>query len=62
MSKLKIVSDGTARGTRVFSQNAEITGIARIEILPIEPDELVTAVLTFSNVEIDLVLELKEGA
>ncbi len=62
MSKLKIVSDGTARGTSVFYQNTEITGIARIEILPIEPDGLVSAVLTFLAVEIDLVAELKDGA
>ncbi len=62
MSKLKIVSDGTARGTHAFFQNTEITGIARIEILPIEPDGLVGAVLTFLAVEIDLVAELKDGA
>jgi hypothetical protein len=62
MTTLKIVSDGTARGTRVFSQNTEITGIARIEILPIESDEFVSAVLTFTAVEMDLVAKLKDGA
>jgi hypothetical protein len=62
MSKLKIVSDGTALGTHVFSENTKITGIARIEILPIEPHGLVNAVLTFLAVEIDLVAELKDGA
>lgn len=59
MNKLKIVSDGTARGTRVYAGNTEITGIARIEVLPINPGGLVSAVLTFPAVALDLVAELK---
>ena len=59
MNKLKIVSDGTALGTHVYAGNTEINGISCIKILPINPGGLVSAVLTFPVVALDLVADLK---
>lgn len=61
-NKIKIVSDGAAIGTKVFAFGAdgnhiELTGISRIELLPIEPGSSLKAKLTFINVEVDIISE-----
>jgi hypothetical protein len=61
MKKLRIVSDGTAQGTKVYCGEHEIQGITRLEILPIEVGGVVTAKLTFSAVELDMEAE-SDGA
>lgn len=58
--KVRIVSDGTPLGTRVFYGETEIRGIRRIDIGPIVPTELVSATLHFDWVHLDLTL--KDGA
>lgn len=57
MSKIRIKSDGTTHGTKVFNgDGSEITGITKIEILPLKggSNEAVMARLTFCGVDLDL--------
>jgi hypothetical protein len=56
--KLKIVSDGTAVGTRVHAGGVELTDVVKIEIDKIEFGTVVKAKITFINVELDVVAEL----
>ena len=60
---IKIISDGTAAGTRVYAGDTEITGISKIEIKPIMPGGLVECSLHFERVELDSVagLDLDSG-
>lgn len=57
-NKLRIISDGTASGTRVYAGDVEIDEITKIEFLPIEPMGIVEVKLTFKVVELDVVAEL----
>jgi hypothetical protein len=51
--KVRIVSDGTAYGTRVLNADGtQIPNVARIEILPIEPNGIVQARVTLNLVEL----------
>ncbi len=53
---MKIISDGTPEGTKVFIANTPIDDITKIIIHPIEPnDGLIKAELTFINVELDMI-------
>ena len=62
MPKLKIVSDGTAHGTKLYSPDGNlIKNITSIKISPIVPNSLVTATVEFCNVELDMVLTEKEN-
>jgi hypothetical protein len=45
MSNIKIISDGTARGTQVVVGDAIMRGITELEILPVIPGGLVRAVI-----------------
>ncbi len=52
---IKITSDGTASGTRVTGQDGvPLKGITKIEILPIEPDGIVRAAVTFSMAHLEI--------
>ena len=54
MAVMKIVSDGSPEGTKVFGEDGhEITQISKIEIT-IEPQEMVTARLTFQMVKLEI--------
>ena len=59
MSNAKIVSDGTAQGTKVFIGDDYIKGLTKIEIEPINPGELIRAKLTVDMVT--LRAELKDA-
>lgn len=50
MSNVKIVSDGTAQGTKVFIGDDYIKGLTKVEIEPIKPGGLVKAKLTINMV------------
>lgn len=54
MSNLKIISDGTADGTRIYVGNERMSGVARIEIEPILPFGLVRATLTVDFVSLKM--------
>jgi hypothetical protein len=67
-NKIRITSDGTAAGTKVFAcgigadgsrlgADVELTGIARIELLPIEPRAMLEVKITFINVEVDVLAD-----
>lgn len=59
--KVRIVSDGTAAGTRVLNADGTpLPGVARIEILPLDPAGVVQARLTLSFVELDMVAQVDE--
>ncbi len=62
VQKLKIVSDGTAQGTKVYAGNTQLTGIIRLELEPVEAGEPVVAKLTFDSVELDMVADLAPDA
>jgi len=52
---IKITSDGTAHGTRVTGEDGSpLKWITKIEIFPIEPDEVVSAAITFSMVHLEI--------
>jgi len=56
MKNIRIESDGTAAGTRVFSASGEkIGGITRIEIASIEVGGVIVATITIVGVELDMV-------
>lgn len=62
MSKIKIVSDGTAHGTKLYNSDGSlIQNITSIKISPIVPNSLVTATVEFCNIELDMVLNEKEN-
>ena len=53
---MKIISDGTPEGTKVFIANTQIDDITKIIIHPIEiNDGPIKAELTFINVELDMI-------
>ena len=55
LGKLTIVSNGTAKGTRVFADGFEIYGVSEIELLPINKEGgFIKARLTFENIELDI--------
>lgn len=52
---IKITSDGTAHGTRVTGPDGvPLKGITKIEILPLLPDEMLCATLTFCRVQLEI--------
>jgi hypothetical protein len=56
--KIKIVSNGTAIGTHVYTaEGAEIKGITKIEIHPLVPGGLVSAQLTVVGVALELLAD-----
>lgn len=56
MSKIKIVSDGTAHGTKLYNSDGNlIQNITSIKISPIVPNSLVTATVEFCNVELEMI-------
>ena len=58
--KMRIVSDGTALGTKVFGEDGEmIRSVRRVE-WSVEVGGLGTAVLHVDNVEVDIVGETAE--
>ncbi len=65
-NKIRILSNGTAAGTKVFACNREngidvqIDGVTKIEILPVQPGDLVKVRLELLNVELDLMADLVE--
>ncbi len=55
---IRIVSDGTAWGTKVFdSEGKRIERIVSVEILPISCGEIVQARITFADVQLDVIGE-----
>jgi hypothetical protein len=62
MSKLHIISDGTGIGTQIYVNNKKVTNVSKIEFEDIVPNCLVTAKLTFINVELDINGNLNEVA
>jgi hypothetical protein len=60
MNQIKIVSDGTPQGTKVFASNTEIDGISGIGI-DITAKGGVVAYLSFKNPILDIVADLKDG-
>lgn len=57
MSQLKIISDGTAKGTRVVFGDSFIEGITRIKINPIKPGGLVSAEISICQVALELAIK-----
>jgi len=60
---IRIESQGTSMNTKVFAigddgSKTEIKNITRLEIAPVAINSLVTATITFSMVELDLIAEL----
>lgn len=57
MNSIKVVSDGTPMNTKVFNHSgAEIQGITSI-IMKISADTFMTAVLTFENVQAEIIAD-----
>lgn len=62
-NKIRITSDGTSQGTKVFACNREngvympLSNVVKIEFLPLEPDEVLRATITFDLVEIDVMID-----
>lgn len=56
MSNVKIISDGTAGGTKVFVGNEIMSGVSLIEIDPILPGGLVRARLTVCVVALEMIV------
>lgn len=53
---IRIVSDGTAHGTRIETASGEqVCNVLKIEVMPIEPGGTVNARLTVAMVALDLV-------
>lgn len=51
MSRIQIISDGTAQGTTVRTMDGrQLDGVASITISPITPGEMVKAQITFNAV------------
>ncbi|KVZ57519.1 hypothetical protein WL19_03380 [Burkholderia ubonensis] len=58
---VRIVSDGTAQGTRVLNADGTpIPGVERIEILPLDPNGVVQARVTLNFVELDMVAQVEQ--
>jgi hypothetical protein len=59
--KMRIVSDGTPRGTNVFDENGvEIKAFITAIDWSIRPGKAAVVTIEFHNVEIDAVGEMKE--
>ena len=55
---IKIISNGYGSGTEVIASNGEkLKGIRSIEIKEILPNSIVEAVITFNQVELDIMVE-----
>lgn len=65
-NKIRVVSDGTAMGTRIFACNREngadieLTGVDGIEFYPLKPGGVLGVRLSFIQAEIDVLADLKE--
>jgi len=58
--KIKIVSDGSAAGTRVYAGSVEILGITHIDIDAINTDSCLTSVaIKFVDVDLDIECVIK---
>lgn len=57
--KVRIVSDGTAKGTRCFYDDKELKGINKIIIDDIKPNGRVSATISFVFAELDLIAEVE---
>lgn len=58
---IEIISNGTAAGTFVFTDKCEpIKGVTSLEIEKLEYNGLVTAILTFKNVKLNMVATVTE--
>ncbi len=61
MSKVRIVSDGTASGTKVFTRqgllDVVLDGVVKIEFMPIESARLPQVRITFEAPDIDVLAE-----
>lgn len=61
-SGLKLVSDGTAMGTRLLlADGTSIPCIKKIEMTPVHPDGFVDVVVTFGRVDLDIELGSSSG-
>ena len=58
-SKVRIVSDGTPAGTKVFAGDAEVANISKIEWKLDANDGFAKAIVTIDLVEIDVVVEVE---
>lgn len=58
---IKIVSDGTALGTRVYDEDGKrMNGVESIVIFPIaDRNQLVSAQITFCQVELEILAETR---
>lgn len=54
MSGITIISDGTAFGTKVMVGDKFMSGVTKIEIAPIVPNEVITAKITVDLVSLRL--------
>lgn len=59
-SNIKIISDGTAQGTKVMVGDHFVEGITRIEVKPVKPFGVVEAVITVSMPALELALKNAE--
>lgn len=61
MKSIRIVSKGRAYNTQVFNSETgeELHGISAIEIERINPGGVVFAKITFTEVELDVIAEVK---
>jgi hypothetical protein len=61
MSKVRIVSNGLAYGTKVYLDGVELTNVRALTISPLDcENKLVTVTLELMNVELDVTGELIE--
>ena len=59
--QVEIVSDGTAKGTRVLVEGKELKGIRQIVINPITPGSHLTATITILKPKISIKAEADLG-
>lgn len=66
MSKIRVVSDGTRRGTKVFIRqglvDVPLDGVTKIEFMPMEPGKLLEARITFQSPDIDVLADVVNEA
>lgn len=57
--QVKIVSDGTAIGTKVFVDGIQLPNVTRIEFDPMVPFQPISCKISLFDVACDVVLEAK---
>lgn len=60
MTKVKVISDGTAENTRVLVNGQALPGVTAIEFGRIVPNEFVTVRIELENVELEIEAECHE--